>query len=192
MKKIFNKKFLSAVAVLAISGTVAIGAGAFAACKNKDPREQAVPDGEFQGNVYYVAAYGSKDNDGLTGYTAKDPSFINERSLQAGDTVFLMPGTYKWNTSWGENISYNSKAIAITASGEPGKNINFINAALDERSGYEGSKTKVTLDFSEMEFAGNNRGVQVYGDYIYWYGIDICGAGDNGMYIGGSFNTIEY
>ena len=191
MKKILNKKFLSAVAVLALSGTLAVGAGAVAACNKKD--KSGTPSGEFTGEVYYVSATGSRENDGKTVATAKDPGFINDKTeIKAGDTIFLVPGTYKWDSSWGANQPYNAQAIGITASGKPNKYINFINAALDERSGYVGEETKVTLDFSDMAFAGSNRGVQIYGDYIYWYGIDVCGAGDNGMYIGGSFNIIEY
>ena len=194
MKKIFNKKFLSVAAVLALSGTLVMGVGVMSACdKNNVDVVYAAPDGEFTGNVYYVAPYGKRENDGLTAQTAKDPGFMNDRQeIKAGDTIYLVPGTYKWDASWGENHSYNSRAIAITVSGTPNKNISFINAALDPRSGYTGEETKVILDFSDMEFASNNRGVQIYGDYIYWYGIDVCGAGDNGMYIGGSFNTIEY
>ena len=191
MKKILNKKFLSAIAVLAVSGTVAIGA---AACEEKNPNNDGGNNGgEVAGSVYYVAADGKRDNDGKTIATAKDPGFINDRQeIQAGDTVYLVPGTYKWDTSWGANISFKSQAIAITASGTPNKRISFINAALDEKSGYTGTETKVTLDFSAMAFDGSNRGVQIYGDYIYWYGIDVCGAGDNGLYVGGSYNTIEY
>ena len=186
MKKKTSIKLLSAIAVLALSGTVGLG---LAACSE----EVAVPNGEFTGNVYYVAANGKRSNDGKTSATAKDPGFINDtQEIKAGDTIYLIPGTYKWNTTWGENISFKSQAIAITASGTPDKNISFINAALDKRSGYTGNNTKVTLDFSAMKFDGSNRGVQIYGDYIYWNGIDVCGAGDNGMYVGGSFNTIEY
>lgn len=189
MKKIFNKKFLSAIAVLAVSGSVAIGA---TACGG-DKGPNYVPDGEFTGNVYYVSPDGKRENDGKTSRTAKDPGFINDRQeIKAGDTIFLIPGTYKWDASWGANQAYNAQAIGITASGTPNKYINFINAALDERSGYTGEETKVTLDFSDMEFSSSNRGVQIYGDYIYWYGIDVCGAGDNGLYIGGSYNIIEY
>lgn len=196
MKKIFNKKFLSAIAVLALTGTAAVGTGVLAACTGGNDVSgviYAAPDGEFTGNVYYVAPYGKRENDGTTAQTAKDPGFMNDRQeIKAGDTIYLVPGTYEWDASWGANHSYNSRAIAITANGAPGKRISFINAALDPRSGYTGDETKVTLDFSKMEFASNNRGVQIYGDYIYWYGIDVCGAGDNGMYIGGSFNTVEY
>ena len=189
-----NKKLLSAIAVLAISGSVALSAGVLSACKdNGDGITYAAPNGEFSGNVYYVAPYGKIENDGTTASKAKDPSFLNDvETLQAGDTVYLVPGVYKWDPVWGANHTFNSQAIAITANGAPGKNISFINAALDERSGYTGKNNKVLFDFSKMEFAGANRGVQIYGNYIYWYGIDVCGAGDNGLYVGGSYNTIEY
>ena len=186
MKKKLNKKFLSAVAVLALSGTLATGAVVLSACGGNKGEDKST------GKVYYVSADGVRSNAG-TLESPKDPGFINDRlEIEAGDTIYLIPGTYKWDASWGENHAYNNKAIAITNSGAPGKNISFINAALDPKSGYTGTETKVTLDFSDMEFLNNNRGVLIYGNYIYWYGIDICGAGDNGMYIGGSYNTVEY
>ena len=50
---------------------------------------------------------------------------------------------------------------------------------------------KAILDFSSMVFNGNNRGIQLDGDYWHFYGLDVCGAGDNGMYIGGSYNVVE-
>lgn len=192
MKSNYKRRIFAAFAALAVVGTM----GVLAACNNNEDEVKlvyAAPNGEFTGNVYYVAPYGKRDNEGTTASKAKDPGFINDKStLKAGDTVYLVPGTYKWDASWGANQPYKAQAIGITVSGEPNKYVNFINAALDPRSGYTGEETKVTLDFSAMEFNSSNRGVQIYGDYIYWYGIDVCGAGDNGMYIGGSFNIIEY
>ena len=68
-----------------------------------------------------------------------------------------------------------------------------MNAAYDRAgSGYTGTDTVVTLSFYNQMFDSTSRGVQIYGDYIYWYGIDVCGAGDNGLFIGGDFNTVEY
>ena len=187
MKKIFNKKLLSAIAVLAISGTVAMGA---AACDTSTGGGSG--DDVIVGKTYYVAADGTGD-----GKSIKSPASITilntavPEKISAGDTVYLLPGTYEWSDAWKTHDRAGSGVI-ITASGLPNGNIKIINAALDKNSGYTGSDTKVTLDFSKMAFDGNNRGVSLSGNYIYWYGIDICGAGDNGMYIGGSYNTVEY
>ncbi|MCH5148111.1 MAG: hypothetical protein J1G05_01940 [Clostridiales bacterium] len=185
MKKIFNKKFLSAIAVLAISGSVAMGAAACDTGNNGG-------DDVIVGKTYYVSADGTGD-----GKSINSPAPITilntavPEKISAGDTVYLLPGTYEWSTAWKTHDRAGS-GIIITANGLPNGNIKIINAALDENSGYTGTETKVTLDFSGMSFDGNNRGVSLSGNYIYWYGIDICGAGDNGMYIGGSYNTVEY
>ena len=186
MKRIFNKKFLSAIAVLAISGSVAMGA---AAC---DTGSGNGGDAEIVGKTYYVSADGTGD-----GSSINKPAHISilntavPEKLEAGDTVYLLPGTYKWSTAW-KTHAQKGDGIFITANGLPNGNIKIINAALDANSGYTGSETKVTLDFSDMTFTDNNRGVTLNGNYIYWYGIDVCGAGDNGVYIGGSYNTVEY
>lgn len=50
---------------------------------------------------------------------------------------------------------------------------------------------KTVLNFKSQTFDSLNRGVQLYSSYTYWSHIDICGAGDNGLYIGGSYNIIE-
>ena len=49
----------------------------------------------------------------------------------------------------------------------------------------------VTIDFSEQPIDSTSRGIQVNGNYWYFYGIDVKGAGDNGMYIAGSYNIVE-
>jgi hypothetical protein len=47
------------------------------------------------------------------------------------------------------------------------------------------------LDFTSMEVSSSNRGIYLRGDYWYVKGIDIKGAGDNGINISGSNNIIE-
>ena len=185
MKKFLNKKVLSAIAVLALTGTVALSA---AACDKKTDNGS----NEIVGKTYYISNDGTGD-----GKSIKNPapiSFLNsaaEENIAAGDTVYLLPGEYKWSSAW-KTHNRVGQGLFITACGLPNGKIKIINAALDEKSGYKGEKTKVTLDFSDMAFNDNNRGVTLYGSYLYWYGIDVCGAGDNGMYIGGSYNTVEY
>ena len=191
MKKIFNKKLLSTIAVLAVSGTVAVSTTALAACTNNGNGGGGDETPEIVGKTYYVSATGTAENDGSSIDNPTSITLLNSLDLAAGDTIYLLPGTYTWNASW-RTHDKNGLGLIVGASGASKGNIKIINAAYDENSGYTGTEKKVTLDFSRMEFDGNNRGVQINGDYVYWYGIDICGAGDNGMYIGGSFNTVEY
>ena len=48
------------------------------------------------------------------------------------------------------------------------------------------------LDFSSMAVSGSNRGLKLSGSYWYIKGFDVKGAGDNGMYLSGSNNIIEF
>ncbi|MDE7167904.1 MAG: hypothetical protein K2O28_03535 [Clostridia bacterium] len=209
MKKSNLKKFLSATAVLAISATAALSAMSFVGCKDGksssvDNNEKLISADEnhsssvittalgpvtnqSSGKKYYVAPDGSNTNDGLSWDKPIEFAALLLRendTLQPGDTVYVKPGTY--------NIS-SGIVVPTWVKGEYNKYIRIINAAYEkEESGYNGTETLCTLDFSRQGFASTGRGVELTGDYIYWYGIDICGAGDNGLYIGGSHNTIEY
>lgn len=53
-----------------------------------------------------------------------------------------------------------------------------------------GSEVPV-LDFSGQTFASANRGLQVFGHYWLVKGLEVKGAGDNGIFIGGNYNRIE-
>ena len=48
------------------------------------------------------------------------------------------------------------------------------------------------LDFSSMPVGSSNRGIKLSGSYWYIKGLDIKGAGDNGMNMSGSNNIIEF
>lgn len=51
---------------------------------------------------------------------------------------------------------------------------------------------RALFDFSSMTENSSNRGIQLGGDYWYIIGIDIKGVGDNGMFIAGHNNLIEF
>ncbi|MCM1438530.1 MAG: right-handed parallel beta-helix repeat-containing protein [Roseburia sp.] len=156
-----SKKLISALLVLAVAGSAATAVG-LAACKKKS---------SGNGRTIYVAADGREEGSGSESDPREIASTLADGELRPGDTVLLKPGVY--------NIS---RRTMIVASGEYNKYITFKSA----------DPTKETvLSFYEMSFASTNRGVQVYGNYIHWDGIDIRGAGDNGMYIGGSYNIVE-
>lgn len=211
MKKSNLKKFLSATAVLAVSATAVLSAISFVGCSDGktssvDVNEKLITADEnhssgviatalgsvtnqSSGKKYYVAPLtdgGSNQNDGLSWDTPIEFAALLLRetnTLQPGDTVYVKPGTY--------NIT-SGIVVPTWVKGEYNKYIRIVNAAYEEESGYKGNETLCTLDFSGQGFASTGRGVELTGDYIYWYGIDICGAGDNGLYVGGSYNTIEF
>lgn len=199
-----SKKIFSAVAALAISATAIGGALSFVNYNDKvntadssNGKKTVVVDtalGQTRsqtGNVYYAgpdARPTAEENVGTKEHPFNLKDILSgelETKLQAGDTLYVLPGTYKFSTT-----IQMSRAYTI---GAYNKYIRVVNAALEkDKSGYTGSESKAIIDFSAMVFASTNRGVSIDTDYVYWYGIDVCGAGDNGLYIGGSYNTVEY
>lgn len=196
MKTNSKKKILSGIAVLAVSATAVAGALAFTAGRGGNGDLSAADGLGYNGPVVQTALgevrqagsgktyYVDPDVQAGTGTgeTPEDPanfmSLICETSidnpqsthkLQPGDTVKFKAGTY-----------HSATTLYIQASGTYNNYITFE----PENEGDE-----VILDFSEQSFGP--RGVTIYGNYIHWKGIDICGAGDNGMLLTGSYNTIE-
>ena len=94
--------------------------------------------------------------------------------IGAQDTLYLLPGTYD-----------TPVRITLSQSGNAKRRIK-VRAYNDETH-----KGTVTIDFSKQETLDSNRGIQVNGSYWDFYGFDVMGAGDNGMYIAGSFNKVE-
>ena len=207
MKRIKStKKIFSAIAALAISATVVGGSLSLIKLNgNKSTIDDSAnvknsvvidtsagPTKSQLGNVYYVSNTAQPNNENAKG-TMDDPFNIVDlltredpvKKLEAGDTLYIIPGTYKLGSKL-----FMDRNVMI---GAYNKYIRVVNAALEkEASGYTGSETQAVFDFSSLTFDSTNRGVSIDTDYIYWYGVDICGAGDNGMYIGGSYNTIEF
>ena len=133
----------------------------------------------------YVSPTGTKDGDG----TPENPyDFVTATTkVEAGTNIIMAEGTYQLR----ERIPVgkpNNAALAneIIYNGAPNK---FITVQ-PEKNG-DGSYKKVVFDFSQMAFDDANRGIQVYGNYWYFYGLEITGAGDNGMYIAGSHNIVD-
>ncbi|MDE7163238.1 MAG: right-handed parallel beta-helix repeat-containing protein [Clostridia bacterium] len=156
-----SKKLISALLLLAVAGSAA-SAVTLAACKDK------VEEG-----VIYVSVDGKANGSG----SKKKPKDLFstlrdvDHTIDPGTTILVQPGTYVL-----------TERINVMVSGEYNKYITIKNADPTK---------KAVLSFYGMGFGSTERGVQVYGDYIHWDGIDICGAGDNGMYIGGNYNIIE-
>ena len=104
--------------------------------------------------------------------TIDDPYdiFTAFNRVGAGDTLVLLNGTYKM-----------SNRINAKNSGNAKRRIKVVPETEGE----------VHLDFSGMAFDSSNRGIQLNGSYWDFYGLDVFGAGDNGMYIAGSYNKVE-
>lgn len=147
----------------------------------KDETEEV--SSKVTGKTYYVSPTATANGDGSKDNpyeirTLLDFDHFNDDSgidwgdpiLQPGDTVLVMPGEY--------NLS---ERIQIGYSGNYANPITIKNADPTQ---------KATIKFYAMAFNDNNRGVQINGDYFIWDSIDVCGAGDNGMYIGGSYNVV--
>lgn len=199
-KSRYSKKVVSGIAVLALTAAASIGtAVAFIAAKNhpdlsdikavhaatSDNVALGNPHNKISGKTYYVSPDAAKNGDG-DGSKSKPYNILdllNDNGiLKPGDTVLLAAGEYKLGIRDQEGSTPADQRITITFSGS---NRGYITIKP------EVAGSQVTLNFSDMNFSGSNRGVSIYGDYIYWYDIDVMGAGDNGLYIGGSYNIVE-
>ena len=92
--------------------------------------------------------------------------------VKAGETIVLNGGTYAMTSK-----------ISIATSGTSDKMI-----TLKAKDGAARPK----LDFSAMSENSANQGIVLSGNYWHIKGIDIYKAGDNGMQVKGSNNTIEF
>lgn len=171
--------------VLGLSGVAICAAIAIApqsAKKNKPIRETAAgariqaptPVRKEGGRIIYVSPTGEYYGEGTQEkpYSAGRVLNKSEEVLKAGDTVYFEPGDYTM-----------VNATRVYASGTHDNYITFMKDPTKEG--------KVTLSFYDLPFSSLNRGVQLDGSYLYWYQIDVRGAGDNGLYIGGSYNVVE-
>lgn len=91
----------------------------------------------------------------------------------AGDNIYVRGGVYVLNST-----------VDMTANGSDGNLISLLAYPLDSE--------RPKFDFSSMSENSSNRGLQLEGDYWHVKGIDVFGAGDNGMFIRGSHNLIEF
>lgn len=118
--------------------------------------------------IIYAAPNASPDGSGAS----NDPMDVTVAFAKAkpGSTILLEGGTY----------SYDMR-IGITNNGSPNKYITVMPK----------NDKEVIFDFSAMQFSSTNRGLQLYGNFWHFKEIQVTGAGDNGMYVAGSYNIIE-
>ena len=118
----------------------------------------------------YVSPLGDDANSGTFDLPYK--TITKAHSVAAGgDTIIVRGGTFDSLTT----------TINLSRVGSPSARY-FVFAYPGERP---------LLDFSLMAVSSSNRGVRISGSYWHFKGIDIKGAGDNGMHVSGSNNIIE-
>lgn len=131
--------------------------------------------GEYAHNVYYCDPNG---DDTTADGSAEKPFYSLQKAVDlvvAGDTIYMNAGTYKYS----ERI-----------------NIPVIGAANSGMIALYAKDGRADLDFSAMALADANQGIRLTGSYWHFYGLDIHGAGDNGLLIernkpsGGSYKDI--
>ena len=125
-------------------------------------------------SIIYVAPTGSSTFDGSD--INRPTTLANAITLatSVGTTIYLRGGTYTLSANQGIPTSVNGSA----------NNIKKLFA-------YPGD-TRPILDFSSMAFSSSNRGISLAASYWHIKGIDIYKAGDNGMFVSGSNNVIEF
>ncbi|MEP4533093.1 MAG: Ig-like domain-containing protein [Cyclobacteriaceae bacterium] len=91
----------------------------------------------------------------------------------AGEKIYIRGGNYTFGSS-----------IKVGRSGTSSNVITLL--------AYPNDAERPTLDFSSMSENSSNRGVSLSGNYWHIKGIDFFNAGDNGLFISGSNNIIEF
>ncbi len=192
MKK--NLKSLMRAAVVVLSTALAVGVTASAAvgCKdNKPARDGTSVVNKSSGNVYYIGTpEQGATQDGkseATCYNIREFFTNYQANLQPGDVVKVCPGEHIVDIPVDteqdiQDGNTHDKKLTITRSGTYDNYIIYEPADISK---------KTVLNFKNQLFLSTARGVQMDANYIYWHDIDICGAGDNGMYIGGNYNIVE-
>ena len=161
------KKLICVFAVLSVSATAALSAVTVAGCQpenadvendklitvdeNHSANVVSTARGDVQtissGRIYYVSPEGESENDGLSWDKTLPIDYLlrsENVKLQAGDTVYVKPGTYSITSM---------VTVPESVSGKYNSYIRIVNAALEkEESGYTGTETLATLDFSKMYF----------------------------------------
>lgn len=90
-----------------------------------------------------------------------------------GEIIYIIEGNYVFNST-----------INISRDGSSGNVISILP--------HPNNTTRPKFDFSSMSESSSNRGIQLSADFWHIKGIDVFGAGDNGMFISGSNNLIEF
>jgi pectate disaccharide-lyase len=122
-------------------------------------------------SVIHVTTSGTASGTGTTSSPMTLAAAIT--NVAAGGIIYVHSGTYSFSS--GITIGYGNNG----ASGS----FKTITAVTGESA--------PILDFSGETLADSNRGLTINGNYWHIKKIKVTGAGDNGIFIGGSYNVIE-
>jgi len=129
----------------------------------------ATPQAGSAGDIF-VAPNGTDSNPGTMSAPTTLTAAITR--VQPGQTIQMRGGTY------------NFSATITIARGNNG-------TASQQKNLFAFGSERPVLNFSAQSFDSANRGVQLNGFFWHFRGLEVTGAGDNGIFIGGNNNTIE-
>lgn len=119
----------------------------------------------------YVAPEGTAN---AAGTLAAPTTFVAALGkVSAGGTIYARGGTYTL-----------SATLTLSKDGTSASPIVLRAYPLDTK--------RPLLNFSSTAEGSSNRGLSLSGDYWQIYGLDVLGAGDNGMYVSGAHNRVEF
>ncbi|MBO7467164.1 MAG: right-handed parallel beta-helix repeat-containing protein [Bacteroidaceae bacterium] len=131
---------------------------------------------QYAHKVFYVSPEGDDATaDGTEGHPFYHVSRVVDK-VAPGDTIFMLAGTYHYTEriNIGNSGKKNSGRIALFARGG-----------------------RVVLDCSGMTYDESNQAIRITASYWHIYGLDIVGAGDNGILIernkpsGGNYDSVK-
>src|SRR5262247_534310 len=129
----------------------------------------ATPQAASSGDIF-VAPNGTDSNPGTMSAPTTLTAAITR--VQPGQTIQMRGGTY------------NFSATITIARGNNG-------TASQPKNLFAFGSERPVLNFSAQSFDSANRGIQLNGFFWRFRGLEVTGAGDNGIFIGGNNNTIE-
>lgn len=94
-------------------------------------------------------------------------------SASPGDVIYVTDGTYTFTSRF-----------SISRNGNSGNLISLLP--------HPDNTARPYFDFSSMSESSSNRAISLSANYWHIKGIDVFGAGDNGMFISGSNNLVEF
>jgi hypothetical protein len=121
----------------------------------------------------YVSTTGTDSNGGTLAapYATIAKAYSN---ISAQDTIYVLGGTYTMtsvltlSSKGGADTSHYTCIFAYSLSSRP------------------------VLDFSSMALSSSNYGISLSASYYFIKGIQVKGAGDNGIHVTGSYNKVEF
>jgi fibronectin type 3 domain-containing protein len=122
------------------------------------------------GSDIFVAPNGTDSNPGTMNAPTTLTAAITR--VQPGQTIQMRGGTY------------NFSATITIARGNNG-------TSSQPKNLFAFGSERPVLNFSAQSFDSANRGIQLNGFFWRFRGLEVTGAGDNGIFIGGNNNTIE-